>query len=702
MITFQNIIPISLYISIEFVRTVQALWIYFDYEMYYAKTDTTTLARSWNLSDDLGQIQYIFSDKTGTLTQNAMVFRQCSIAGREYKGDPETEEDDALVKEDPFLSKRLSAESVAASGSASASGSRSPMGHKEPGSHPSSINQYSTPDPRATAEVKLASGVLRRFKDQVLQADIAKATAFNADTNAEEYSYARTLHGFWLTLALCHTVLASIDPETGALEYKAQSPDEAALVQAAADVGFTFRGRDKDVLHVSTPFSEGIDRYELLNILEFNSARKRMSVVVRKLDDEDRRLLLLSKGADNVIFERLREGNNELKEVTEDHLADFASEGLRTLTLAWKPIPGMFSCILLPTRCLLMAGIDEEYDEWSESYHEATISLDDREAKIDAACEALERDLRLLGATAIEDRLQDGVPETIADLKEAGIKIWVATGDKLETAIGMSLLYMCITNANSCPLAIGHSTNLIGRDDNVIIVRGGGRPVYSQMAGAIDEFFPTSGILDEAGIADNLKSEANPSGTYALQRVNTGVTSIVGNDNGNRPGGYVLVVDGAALNEALSDDPHKQLLLRLAMQCGSVICCRVSPLQKALVVRLVKDGLGVITLAIGDGANDVSMIQAADVGVGIAGEEGLQAVNSSDYAIAQFRFLKRLLLVHGHWSYHRNGNMYASFHLLSCSACRYICYRIVNFFYKNIVCEGILWWFQIYCAWSSQ
>ena len=155
------------------------------------------------------------------------------------------------------------------------------------------------------------------------------------------------------------------------------------------------------------------------------------------------------------------------------------------------------------------------------------------------------------------------------------------------------------------------------------------------MLGAIDEFFPASGILEEEGIANNIQSDVNPSGQYQLQRVNTGVTSIVGSDNGQRPGGYVLVIDGSALDQALSDDVHKQLLLRLAVQCGSVICCRVSPLQKALIVRLVKEGLGVMTLAIGDGANDVSMIQAADVGVGISGEEGLQAVNSSDYAFAQ-------------------------------------------------------------------
>ena len=284
---------------------------------------------------------------------------------------------------------------------------------------------------------------------------------------------------------------------------------------------------------------------------------------------------------------------------------------------------------------------DEEYEAWNQKYNEASVALDNREEKIDAVCEELEHDLRLLGATAIEDRLQDGVPETIADLKEAGIKVWVATGDKLETAIGESVLrFFGPWLGLTCALAIGHSTNLIGQDDNVIIIRGSGsRPVYAQMLGAADEFFPDSGILSDDAIPNDVRpsSMSNPSseGQYPLMRVNTGVTSIVGSDNGQRPGGYVLVVDGGALDQALGDDAHKRLLLSLAGRCGSVICCRVSPLQKALIVRLVKDGLGVMTLAIGDGANDVSMIQAADVGVGISGEEGLQAVNSSDYAIAQ-------------------------------------------------------------------
>ncbi|TCD68462.1 hypothetical protein EIP91_010748 [Steccherinum ochraceum] len=649
LITFQNIVPISLYISIEGVRTVQALFIYFDREMYYEKTDQPTLARSWNLSDDLGQIEYIFSDKTGTLTQNAMVFQECSIGGKAYRGDPEPEnESEEEVTKVEGMDMSVEHLTKVSSGPDSASSSRPSSGGN--GSDPvSSVDKLAVADPKEATGVKLSEGVLRRFRDSELKKDIEEASGENAGNSA----HARNLNGFWQTLALCHTVLTSVDPETGAIEYKAQSPDEAALVQAAADVGFIFRGRDRDILSLSTPFSEAIEQYELLNVLEFNSTRKRMSVVIRKIGDDDKRIFLLTKGADNVIFERLMPGGEELKKTTEQHLAEFASEGLRTLTLAFRVVP------------------DEEYSQWAQRYAEASVALDEREERVFAVSGELEHDLRLLGATAIEDRLQDGVPDTIADLKLAGIKIWVLTGDKLETAI-----------------AIGHSTNLIGREDNIIIIRGGddpnSRPIYSQMLGAVEEFFPESNILKDERIHENMQTTSNPHGQYPLQRVNTGVTDIVGRDNGERPGGTVLVIDGAALEYALSDEQHKHLLLRLATQCEAVICCRVSPLQKALIVKLVKDGLGSMTLAIGDGANDVSMIQAADVGVGISGEEGLQAVNSSDYAIAQFRFLKRLLLVHGHWSYSRNGNM------------------IVNFFYKVIVNIGVLWWFQIYCAWSSQ
>ncbi|KIJ29370.1 hypothetical protein M422DRAFT_76759 [Sphaerobolus stellatus SS14] len=570
LITFQNIIPISLILSIEFVRSYQGAFIYFDSQMYYEKT---ALAFNSNLLDDLGQIEYVFSDKTGTLTQNAMAFRECSIAGRLYKGDPlEDTPKEGMVPEAKAEDKSLGGPSR----SSDSDTVTSPV-------------ETTPPDPEIVSKVKLSSGVVSQFRDAELSA-------------------------FFSVLGLCHTVLATIDPETQAIEYKAQSPDEAALVQAAADVGFIFRGREREILRLQTPFESALEEWELLNSLDFNSVRKRMSDKV----------YLLTKGADNIIFDRLRkDGDPELSSTTERHLDEFASDGLRTLWIAYKIIPM------------------DVYQEWAARYHDATVALRDREEKIDQVSSEIEKNLHLLGATSIEDKLQDGVPETIADLKCAGIKVWVLTGDKLETAI-------------------------------------------DQILEAVGQFFPESDIIQkvcEKGFQVTIPEKIE---RPDLTRNPTGLLELVGNDNGDRPGRYILVVDRVALGNALHDPFNKELLLQLAVKCEAAICCRVSPLQKALVVRLVKDGLKCMTLAIGDGANDVSMIQAADVGVGIRGEGGLQAVNSSDYAIAQFRFLKRLILVHGHWSYARNGTV------------------IINFFYKNIIWIGVLWWFQIYCAWSTQ
>jgi phospholipid-translocating ATPase len=225
-----------------------------------------------------------------------------------------------------------------------------------------------------------------------------------------------------------------------------------------------------------------------------------------------------------------------------------------------------------------------------------------------------------MGGTAIEDRLQVGVPETIAELAKSGIKLWVLTGDKTETAIN-----------------IGYACNLLTTDMELLILKANNRT-------------DTHNLLDET-------------------------LSKIGQEGEQR---YALVVDGLTLKYSLEPDA-KDKILAIGMHCASVICCRVSPKQKAEVVRLVKKGLKVMTLAIGDGANDVSMIQEANVGIGISGVEGRQAVMASDYAIAQFRFLRKLLLVHGRWSYLRTAEM------------------IMGFFFKNVVWTFVLFWYQIFC-----
>lgn len=244
-----------------------------------------------------------------------MVFRQCSINGKVYAGD----DDDAM-------SERNTTPTI-------------PVEKVKDVDRSVSTASTDVPQTLKPDTAKLPAGVLKHFTDASLAADLEQA--IHADPNSEFSAHARSLNGFFAVLALCHTVLTSVDPETGAIEYKAQSPDEAALVQAAADVGFVFRGRDKEILRLQTPFSTELEEYELLNILEFTSARKRMSIVLRRTDVEDSRLFLMTKGADNVVFERLKDGGEELKDMTESHLSNFAGEGLRTLTLAYKVIPGM-------------------------------------------------------------------------------------------------------------------------------------------------------------------------------------------------------------------------------------------------------------------------------------------------------------------------------------------------------------------------
>ncbi|WFD32333.1 P-type phospholipid transporter [Malassezia sp. CBS 17886] len=614
-ITFQNFVPIALYISFEVVRTIQALFIFEDHDMYYDKTQRRTSAKSWNLSDELGQVSYVISDKTGTLTQNLMIFRECAIHGAVYQGD----------RDDDWLAGKASREE---SDSLPAPATEKPV----------AIDDAALPE-SARVRVHPANPDVPPFVDRALRAVVD-------DTHDPKHP-ATDL--FFHTLSLCHTVHIARTDERNVIMYKAESPDEQALVQAAADFGYVYCGRQHTTIELQVPHAAQRERYELLHTLEFSSARKRMSVVLRRLADG--KIVVFAKGADAMIYSRLAPGQEDMQQRTDRALEEFANRGLRTLCLAYKePDP-------------------DAYAAWSRRYHDASLTTDGREERMEELANAFEQNFQLVGATAIEDRLQDGVPDTIADLKRAGISVWVATGDKLETAI-----------------AIGYSTKLLSNDMNLVIVRGGAygtrNSAYDQLEQAIERFFGTmDSLADRQHPPPPLEPDA--AAARAAPASLQSRTSLVGEDNGERPGGYALVIDGHALGSVL-DEPHsRELLLHVAARCRAVVCCRVSPLQKALIVHFIRSGFKGITLAIGDGANDVSMIQAAHVGVGVAGEEGLQAVNSSDYAIGQFRFLKRLVLVHGHWSYYRNSKM------------------INLFFYKQVVQTGTLFWFQIYCAWST-
>uniref|UniRef100_A0A4W4HGQ1 Phospholipid-transporting ATPase n=1 Tax=Electrophorus electricus TaxID=8005 RepID=A0A4W4HGQ1_ELEEL len=495
IILFNNLIPISLLVTLEVIKFIQAFFINWDTDMLYEATNTPAMARTSNLNEELGQVKYIFSDKTGTLTCNVMQFKKCTIAGVAYGHSSQSTEEAGF--NDPSLLENLQS------------------------NHP-------------TAPVIME---------------------------------------FMTMMAICHTAVPERNGDT--IIYQAASPGD-----------HTWADTQHNPTHIST-------------------ARKRMSVIMRTPSGKIR---LYCKGADTVVYDRLAD-NSRYKDITLKHLEQFATEGLRTL-------------------CFAVTDITESvYQQWQEVHHRACTSLQNRALKLEESYELIEKNLQLLGATAIEDKLQDRVPETIETLIKADIKIWILTGDKQETAIN-----------------IGHSCKLLTKNMGLLVIN--------------------EESLD--GTRETLSHHCNMLGD-ALHKEND----------------FALVIDGKTLKYALTFGV-RQYFLDLALSCKAVICCRVSPLQKSEVVEMVKKHVKVITLAIGDGANDVGMIQTAHVGVGISGNEGLQAANSSDYSIAQFKYLKNLLLVHGAWNYNRVAKC-----ILYC-------------FYKNIVLYIIEIWFAFVNGFSGQ
>ena len=728
LIMFNTMIPISLYVSMEIVKVAQMLLIN-DIDMYDEETDTPIEARTSTINEELGQVSYIFSDKTGTLTDNTMRFRKMSVAGTAWLHDLDLLEEAAREGNDPKLihkvrkidkgkgRRRRRKQQRQRNESSSGRRSRTMSRHRRRMSSDSDQRPIMAED-AADAESKSGRGALEtRTVDMLEYIQRKPYTVF-----------ARKAKLFFLAMALCHTCLPEED-EYGSITYQAASPDELALVSAAKDLGYVVFDRQPNSLTLRTypngPEEDAVDEiYEILNVIEFSSARKRMSVVVRM---PDQRIAVFSKGADTVLTqllkrkplaqqkigdierrasrrkifeaaevirrnsehhnrhssdvrpsmsltrgrssmsrsraphgmgartssvsgrpavredidlwlrERERESENGIRHRNSDveefynsrpsgaggrpsistvlsdsedsiqeegdedieeedlvdealvvdesavfercfqHLNDFAEDGLRTLLYCHR-------------------FLDEtSYNSWKQAYHEASTSIVDRQEKIEKVAEQVEVQLELTGATAIEDRLQKGVPEAIDKLRRANIKLWMLTGDKRETAIN-----------------IGHSCRLV-KDYSTLVV-------LDHEAGEVEQpILKLTSDIHQGSVAHS-----------------------------------VVVIDGQTLSVIEEDEVLKAQFYRLAVLVDSVICCRASPRQKAFLVNAIRRHVnGAITLAIGDGANDIAMIQEAHVGIGITGKEGMQAARISDYSIAQFRFLLKLLLVHGRWNYIR-------------------------------------------------
>ncbi|KAK7335475.1 hypothetical protein VNO80_27343 [Phaseolus coccineus] len=481
-------IPISIKVSLDLVKSLYAKFIDWDNKMIDLETSIPSHATNTAISEDLGQVEYILTDKTGTLTENKMIFRRCCISG----------------------------------------------------------NLYGNENGDALKDVELINAVSSGSSDVVR---------------------------FLTIMAICNTVIPTRS-KTGDILYKAQSQDEDALVHAAAQLHMIYFNKSGNILEVK--FNSSILQYEVLEILEFTSDRKRMSVVLK--DCQNGKILLLSKGADEAILPFARAGQQTRHFI--EAVEQYAHLGLRTLCLAWRELK------------------KDEYREWSLMFKEASSTLVDREWRVAEICQRVEHDLEILGVTAIEDRLQDGVPETIETLRKAGINFWMLTGDKQNTAIQIALSCNFIS-----PEPKGQLLSIDGKTEE-------------EVCRSLERVLRT-------------------------MRITT-----------SEPKDVAFVVDGWALEIALTH--YRKAFTELAILSRTAICCRVTPSQKAQLVQILKS-CDYRTLAIGDGGNDVRMIQQADIGVGISGREGLQAARAADYSIGKFRFLKRLILVHGRYSYNRTA-----------------------------------------------
>ena len=757
LLLLNTLIPISLIVTMEIVKVLQGFFIRWDIGMYSKLRKKFCGASSVSLNEELGNVNYIFSDKTGTLTSNKMQFKYCIIGDRCYEYKHESNGGNNNNNNGGGNSNSNNNNKDATHSHNSTIQNNTSNNLKFGTNIESNVHYYYNENGNSylintKSGCKFLSGIhlnpnqtaLKLKSSNISNINNNDACCINNNNNNKlttihntnihhhniemlnthnknvfdketihNFNYRRSnivnigqnffrslcltqtsifrlnntfikkiddealaIHEFWKALACAHECVCS--DSNGKIEYNGVSPDDVELVKTAASQGYSLLKSPSNIRKIL--IGNVTHEYEILNILNFSSERKRMSIVLR----EGNNIKVYTKGADCEIKKRLSKNSSKkyFTAITKG-IDIFSAKGYRTLMIAEKTIT------------------QDEYLKWSEKLRNGEMNLQKKHSLIDSLYNEMEQDLLLLGATIVEDKLQENVPETIRDLRLAGIKIWVLTGDKADTAenIALSCNLISKTHKNFKICSHGEETS----NDKSFIDNELTKFLNEFREYAFNEEDHAQNYLAENNNNNNNEHSNKQQQQQDKHKQQRSRNSSVNEDNSNMNISSEFSSDIDVNNPYYNSTPFSILIeapilagifksveatkqfLRIALFASTVICCRVSPLQKSQVVKIVKEhNKEAVTLAIGDGGNDVSMIMEAHIGIGIHGEEGLRAVQASDFSIGEFQFLRRLLLFHGRANLSRISQM------------------ILYFFYKNFLFTITHFFFAFRCLGSGQ